>query len=394
MSSPFTDTDAVLDADARAAFDAAVHLDWRSHDPFDLLLSPYLGFLRRRAPFLARVAVQIGRQSGTRVRRAFRVPTHTEPKALADYLRAAVLLSSTGHVWAAQWIEPLVAKLSAEGVSAEGTQGWGLAFPYASRFTNAAAGRPNIYVTTAAAEALLDAAGVAGNSNAAETAHAGSRFVIDGLGTFTRQGRQWLRYWADNDARIINVQASAASLLARAGRRFSDARLLSVADEAVETVLAAQRTDGSWPYSEEPTGAFVDGFHTGFTLQGLTEYDRSRSDSLDTSAVRTAIRLGLDYFLARLMAREGLPLGFADGCISRDPQNVAQCVQTLVVCAGDRRDVSAALRVWMLAMDADGTNHSRSTSAPFAALRWSLGPRVLATAHLLRAVTEPRRPLT
>ena len=53
-----------LESAARHAFDTAACIDWRSHDPFDLLLSPYLGAVRRRTPLLARVSVQIGKRSG------------------------------------------------------------------------------------------------------------------------------------------------------------------------------------------------------------------------------------------------------------------------------------------------------------------------------------------
>ena len=91
-----------LERATRRAFDTASGIDWRSHDPFDLLLSPYLGGLRRRTPLGARVFVQIGKRSGARTRKLLRVPTHEEPKALADYLRAAVLLASLGRSWATQ----------------------------------------------------------------------------------------------------------------------------------------------------------------------------------------------------------------------------------------------------------------------------------------------------
>lgn len=369
-----------LESATRRAFDTASDIDWRSHDPFDLLLSPYLGGLRRHAPLAGRVFVQIGKRSGARTRRVLRVPTHEEPKALADYLRAAVLLSSLGRDWATPWIDLLVRRLRAAG----STPGWGLAFPYVSRFTNAAAGTPNIYVTSAVVEALLDAAEVSGEPGVAETARAGMRFVVEGLGAVTHNGHRWLRYWADNDARIVNVQASTAGLLARVDSQLGDAPLGALADDLVGTVLATQRADGSWPYSDDSTGSFVDGFHTGFTLQGLTEYVRRRSDGTRAAPVADAVRLGLGYFHERLMTPEGLPRGMADGPVSLDTQNVAQCIQTQVLCARDARDLAAAVRLWSATEVAPG-------SARDTALRWSLGPRVLATSHLVRALEERAR---
>jgi len=365
---------AVLENAARSSFATAAELDWQSHDPFDLLLSPMLGGLRR-TPLLARIAVQVGRRSGRGVRRFLRVPRHEEAKALADYLRAAVLLRSGGAGWADGWIDPLTARLRGTGTSTDNTCGWGLSFPYVSRFTNVDRGIPNTYVTTAAAEALLAAATVTGDPDALNAARAGTRFLVERLGVFSDGKTQWIRYWPDADARIVNIQASAASLLVRAGA--GDDELLRVAAALAATAVAAQRPDGSWPYSEEPTGTFVDGFHTGFILQGLTEY----RDACADPRVDDAIERGLAYFHEHLLTDDGLPRGFAGGRVSLDTQNVAQCIQTLVICARGDHDVTAAATLW------DATTVQ---PAKFTALRWSSGPRALATAYLLRALTARR----
>jgi hypothetical protein len=265
--------------------------------------------------------------------------------------------------------------------------GWGLAFPYVSRFTNAAAGTPNIYVTTAVVEALLDAAVLSAEPGVAECAHDGMRFMLEGLGAVTHRGHRWLRYWPENNARIVNVQASAAGLLARIDSQVGDSRLGALADDLIDTVLATQRADGSWPYSDERAGSFIDGFHTGFTLQGLTEYVRRRSDGKRAAPAADAVRLGLGYFHERLMTPEGLPRGTSDGRVSLDTQNVAQCIQTHVVCARDARDLTAAFRLW----SATAVGGTTKRLARDTALRWSLGPHVLAASHLLRALEERHR---
>ncbi len=242
-------------------------------------------------------------------------------------------------------------------------------------------------MTTAVAEALLDAATVSDEPGIAECAQAGMRFVVEELGAFTHRGHRWLRYWPNNDARIVNVQASTAGLLARVESQLGDSQFGPLADDLVDTVLAAQRADGSWLYSDDPTGSFIDGFHTGFTLQGLTEYARWRCDGSRTAPVADALRLGLRYFHERLMTPEGLPRGMSDGPVSLDTQNVGQCIQTHVVCARDARDLTAAVRLWSATAEADSTHGSALDTA----LRWSQGPRVLATSHLLKALKERER---
>lgn len=39
----------------------------------------------------------------------------------------------------------------------------------------------------------------------------------------------------------------------------------------LQFALSAQREDGTWPYSEEARGAWVDSFHTGFVLEALLD---------------------------------------------------------------------------------------------------------------------------
>lgn len=362
---------------AREAFDLASRLDWASHDPYDLLLSPLGRAVQARSWFGARLVVQAGRRSGKRVRRVLHVPEHAEPKTLADFLRAGVLLSDAGETWASAYAPELAARLRTSSTAAHAGRGWGLAFPYASRFVSVDSGVPNLYTTTAACQALLDYHELTQDAAALETVLEGCRFLVDGLGTFEHNGHTWLRYWRGLDSPTVNVQASAASLLARAGALAGDGRLLARADDAARAALGTQRRDGSWPYSDDGRADFVDGFHTGFTLQGLAEYG-SRRGAHAVAGTADAVERGFAYFADHLLTPEGLPRGLADGKASLEGQNVAQCIQTLVVCGRGPADSAAALRLWQRCVEPvlSGRRHG------FPALRWSIAPAVLATAYL------------
>lgn len=371
-----------IELQARAAFATAEQMHWRSHDPFDLLLSPICRPLQPLSPWLARVAVQVGRRSGKRLRSVLRVPVHEEPKAIADYLRAAARLSLAGRSWADPFVAPLTSRLLATASADTDGCAWGLGFPYASRFVNVAAGTPNIYVTLASADALLDAWDVSHHPPLLAVVEGACRFLVESLGLFEHRGKQWLRYWPESDARIVNVQASAASLLARSGQRLGDEKLSRLADQAAETTIGTQRTDGSWAYSEDGRAPFVDGFHTGFVLQGLSEYARCRPQT--ESAALGAVEAGLGYFKRRLIAPNGLPRGLAGRQVSLDPQNVAQCVQTLAICAADERELLAAADLWRKAA-ALGASPLAPRSGTVC-LRWALGPGVLAAASLVTRI--------
>ena len=364
-----------LQESARSAFELAARLGWKSHDPFDALLSPVGRPVQRTSRLAARVLVQAGKRTGARFRRLLRVPEHEEAKTFSDFLSAAAMLAPDAD-WAEAYVDDLSRRLQAAAVG----RGWGYAFPYTSRFVSAGRGVPNLYVTTAACQALLDRHDLDSDAAALGAALDGCRFLLDGLGWIDHRGKPWLRYWPGSESPVVNVQASGASLLARAARIAGDDRLAGAADRAVDAVLSTQRDDGSWLYSADGRGNFVDGFHTGFTLQGLVEYAAHRSSGgLD---VADAIGRGFAYFEEHLLTADGLPRGYADGRPGLDGQNVAQCIQTLVLCDGGPSARERARRLWRNFVRGLLTGETEARSYP--ALRWDLGPAVLATAHLAR----------
>src|SRR5581483_7773435 len=182
---------ALVDA-AQHAFELGADLDWKSFDPYDLLLSPLGRVVQERTWFGARLVVQAGRHSGVHVRRLLRVPPHEEAKALAEFLRASVLLTRAGADWAQDFAPELAARLLESSVATPTGRGWGLGFPYASRFVNVERGLPNLYVTVVACEALLDYHSMTGDAAALRSVEDGCGFILGGLGWFEHRGRPWL----------------------------------------------------------------------------------------------------------------------------------------------------------------------------------------------------------
>ncbi|MBI2761879.1 MAG: hypothetical protein HYX51_10700, partial [Chloroflexi bacterium] len=162
---------------------------------------------------------------------------------------------------------------------------------------------------------------------------------------------------------------------------------------AAATVASAQHAPGFW-YYEDMSARFVDGFHTGFILQGLVEYARWRRGR--GVAVDDVLRNGMRYFREHLVSHGGLPLDFADGRVTADGQSIAQCIQTLALCGDGAGDRVAALRVWRYMnrgwKRTVGTGLRaavrRTLTPDFPALRWTAGPFALATAHLLRSDSD------
>jgi hypothetical protein len=335
----------------RSAFDFAHACSFAGHDPFDLLLVPGGDLLRRLSPNAARGVVQLGLRTGQRLRRAAGVPRHEEAKAIADFLAAAAALADDPEApWARDAVPALVDRLERLAVTTPNGRGWGLSFPYASRFVSVAARTPNAYTTISVVTALVEA----GGERPLALAHEGARFITRDLGLVDG----WVRYWPGDDTRIVNVQA----LVAAGFAALPDPEAQAVGEAAAAAALSAQRPDGSFPYALGPRGDFVDAFHTGFVLEGLAR----------AGAAPAAVASGFEYFEARLLDEQGFPLRSPGGQRADDGQNVAQAIQTLLACAGDSERAWRLWEAW-----ASRPRHGSS-------LRWDVAPMALASARLAR----------
>lgn len=374
----------------REWFEAAAALNWHSHDPFDLLLSPATGWVRRACPFVARVIIRFGRHSGAGLRRLLGVPKHEEAHGLANFLTAAAMLAQDGVGWARGYVSPLVTRLLQRGIPAGDGVGWGLEFPYATRFVSVAARTPSLYTTVVALNALFAAVEIEESQTAIEAVHRGVAFVLKALGRFEQAGRWWFRYWAGCDAKFVNVQALYGSLLLRLAARGFIPEQAAAGMHALETVQAAQAEDGSWPYAMEPNGRFVDGFHTGFILQSLAEV-LAEAPRFAPAGLKRTMERGYAFFCTNLLSPEGLPRAYAGSGVNLVGQNAAQCIQTLLMAPSGKPDLPKASSLfWRLVVRVQTRQirpgWRRLLPGPhYPQLRWTLSPLALAGAHLHRA---------
>lgn len=370
-----------VSAKAHEWFLLAESLEWKSFDPFDLLLSPYFKDIQKVLPLAARLCVQVGKRSGSAIRHLCKVSPHEEAKTLSDYLEAAVLLSECGEDWANAYLPVLAGRLMAKSIVTPQRIAWGLEFPYATRFVNVKARTPNIYQTANAIQALLRLYSLTRSEEYLRYAIQGADFIMGDLGVFTKDGLLWFRYWSNSDAPIVNIQATTAGIFSALGNLTREKRFLEASESAVNTVMSVQNPDGSWYYSMDGKANFIDGFHTGFILQGLAEYIVHSSNE-NYSRVNEVLQKGFDFFKRHLVDVSDMPLDFADGKVSLDGQNFAQCVQTFAVCGRQSSaDIEVGMNVWRELVKIPSLNRNRGHE-----LRWTYGPSVLATAHLNRAI--------
>jgi hypothetical protein len=276
--------------------EAALRLDrWMSArgfagwDPYDALASPLVRALTAGTHAGEIVWTQLLRRSPFQLRALLRVPRLENPKTLALVLEGRLRMSSTyaGNV------EELVARLEAAQTA---SGGWGYPFPWTNRDARLPAGTPNAVATAFVGNALLDAATQA--SRAARVLTRAGEFLTGSLRRIEGPVGSFCFSYTPLDRRAVhNASVLAAALLARLGRRQERSDWCAAALAAARFTLAAQRSDGSWPYGVGARNAWTDSFHTGYVLIALDELARALGTDEPTEAVRRGFAYWSETFL-------------------------------------------------------------------------------------------------
>ena len=113
---------------------------------------------------------------------------------------------------------------------------------------------------------------------------------------------------ADDRGGVLNASAYRAALLTMAGSEFGEAAYGKIAQNNLNFVLEFQNPDGSWFYSADDNGHFIDHYHTCFVLKALAKIENITGDS----RCAEAIRRGVAYYVRHLFDEQGLPKPFSE----------------------------------------------------------------------------------
>jgi polysaccharide biosynthesis protein VpsJ len=213
----------------------------------------------------------------------------------------------------------------APGVAGAGA-GWGYHFPVHTRFFTYEPSTPNLIVTAFVAKALA-AATRAGLAAAADDVGEAARFIVRALPRTTDGTGQCFGYVPGEPAVVHNANLLAALVLCEAGELCAEPAWIAGALACARFTVARQAADGSWPYSEERRGRWVDGFHTGFVLEGLSRVARATGDG----DLRNALQRGTRFYVAQLFGPGGEPKYLPRRPYPLDALSAAQGVETLHV---------------------------------------------------------------
>src|SRR4051812_24558262 len=273
--------------------------DWTGWDPYDALSSPWAGVLTLRTALGRRILTQAVKRSSVNLRPALRIPKSQNHKAIGLVASAYAYLGAAGddaaRSTAGRWLD----WLEREHVGGSEGLAWAYHFDVQTRFFFYRANSPNTIATTFVALAFLDAVEQLGDRQRVETAVSASEFLVTRMLVDDPRG-PYFRY-VDGDAKLIhNCNLLACATLARTAAHSGRADLAEIAARAVATTLAAQRPDGSWPYSEWSDQGWVDNFHTGYVLESL-------ASCATMDGVSDALTAGVAFWSRELFLRDGTP---------------------------------------------------------------------------------------
>ena len=295
---------------------------WAGPDPYDGLLAP-LGRMAIPMGRAGRMAFTQATLRSSAFRALVRPPASINPKGLGLFLGAVLRgRDSLGPERAASLGKELLEVIEALAVREGRSAAWGYPFPWQSRFLWAPAGTPNAVVTATVGWHLLEWADHAGappgdEALARELGCGAALFLSEKLNHTPAGSRgSAVSYTQGDSSRIVNVSMLAGRLLGRVARApggVSPAQAARMGEQTarlLEFALSSQLTDGTWRYSEEARGAWVDSFHTGFVLEALLDL-RARGWTVPEPTLRLGFQAYEGFFDpdggARLFRQMGSP---------------------------------------------------------------------------------------
>jgi hypothetical protein len=344
--------------------------DWTGWDPYDALTSPHARLLSADTPFGRRALTQLVKTSPVNLRPALQIPKARNAKAMAlvvsAYARLAAARDDEGAAEAARRHAVWLAGAARDG-------GWGYHFDVQTRFFAYAAQQPNVVATAFAGQALLDA--LALGADVAPAIVGAAELLV---GALLRGGpRPYFRYVAGEDTLVHNANVLACAFLTRAAHACGRDDLAAAARAPLETTLLAQRPDGSWPYAEGATGAWVDNFHTGYVLESIAACEPIDEERL---------RAGVAFWEERLFTPLGVPRANAGSTYPVDAHSYAQAIETWLALGRPDRAEPLARDLVAGFLEDDGhvafeIRRRWTNRVPF--VRWTTAPAFRALARLL-----------
>lgn len=300
--------------------------NWSGFDPFDGLNSRIFKVLPLVQNRIGRlVFIQAMKRSPLNFRSVFLVPKEENPKGLAVFCSALLILSKTEFIKNDDTIQHLLKRLIALRSKETPYFCWGYNFDWQNRAFFLPKFVPNIICTTFAGNALLDAYDEFADSVYLDMAISAGNFLLEGLNITRTDDGICFSYTPLDHGQVHNANLLGAAFLSRLYSLTKEKKFLEPAQSAVRYSVRRQNEDGSWLYGEDKTQRWIDNFHTGYNLVALKRFSEYTGDT----DVLENIRKGFSFYIANFFTEDGIPKYYHNQTYPIDIHAIAYSMITL-----------------------------------------------------------------
>jgi hypothetical protein len=370
--------------------------DLRSYDPYDGLFSPIAPLLTFNNQFLSRVVQQVVFRSPVNLRPILGVKKLLHTKAISDFVSGyAILYAASKDKEHKRQCLRWLTELENIAVKTANGQAWGLRFPFATRFVQADAKTPNIFQTINAINAYLDVHEFVDNEASLDPVFAALNYIKTVFGYVENDEYVFWKYWSNLDQEIFNVSGLMVGVLSRLYTITRDESHCKLAVKTYNYLINRQNADGSWYYAHGERAKFIDGFHTGYILEGMM-----RSVIAEIITVDESFEKGVAFFLNNFFTEDKTPKYFHNKMDAHDIQNGAQAIQTLTFLSklnyvSLQFVIDVFERVDKIFWNDKGYYDCRKNAGILYSIpmhRWATGPMFVALANLLKQSNTVKEP--
>ncbi len=317
----------------------------KGFDPYDALNSPLLDLLTFNSKLLRIAYIQALKRSPINLRRLLVIKKEYNPKGLGLFLWGySKLYGIERKPEYLRRVEHLLDLL--QGLRSDGYSGscWGYNFDWQSRAFFVPKFTPTIVNSSFIGHALIDAYRYTKIEKALNMAISIKDFILRDLNTTEEDGTICFSYTPIDRTRVHNANLLGASLLIRLFNYTNDTRLRDMALSSLAYSMKYQKEDGSWNYAETEFQGWIDSFHTGFNLQGISYF----LENGFAQEYRSAFEKGVKYYCENFFLEDGTPKYYHDKIYPIDVHSPAQAVVFLSTLGNAYRGLTEGIVRWMI----------------------------------------------
>lgn len=280
---------------------------FKGWDPYDALLSP-LPFAKL-GHWTGVMAIQVNKRSPLNLRPLLGIPARHNPKALGLFLEAYAMLAQSGDGAALRHCHTLLELLQA--YQSKGFSGacWGYPFPWSGPRKQLPVFYPSTVVTAMVVRGIHRFHLLAPDPSLIALARSIPAFLLQDIPQTEDASGLCFSYTPARRDICYNASLFAAESLARCDAMLGERQYIEIVGRAVDFVLARQKKEGWWMYSEDAVHGRErkqTDFHQGFILDAL--FHIRNIYQLQDPHLDEALKKGAAWYYQQQFTAEGRSL--------------------------------------------------------------------------------------